>query len=192
MKKFKFPLQKLLEIREHKEKLIKNELAKSERKKYLLVEKKENYLNDYKKSMTRMREVERERNLTIEILKQYQQYFRRLKVSAKVQDKFIEFADEEIQLINNRLIAARKKKNVLEKLKEKKLKVYNYKLQKEEQDFFDEVGNNGFIKEQIIRSKAEKGQVKEKDEIPIKYKEYDKTITEQLYDEIIQRGENGL
>ena len=138
-----------------------------------------------------MRLEENEEKITIERFSQYQQYFNRLKANIKVQNKLISLAEEEIKLINDRLIQARKEKRILEKLKENKLKNYMYDLQKEEQIFFDEIGNNSFvmkkIKEQDIQIAKE---VKEKVVIPIKYREHEPGIVEQAYDEIMQKGEH--
>lgn len=190
MRKFQFRLQKLLEIRSYKEKLIKNELAKAERKKYILVEKKENLLNELKGSRNKMREEEKEKILTVDRMRLYQQYFKRLKATATQKDKLISLADDEIKLINDRLIEARKKKRVLERLKENKFKDYMYEFQKEEQSFFDEVGNTGFIKNKSHKEEEnEKAKVKEKCEIPIKYNKYEKNLTERLYEEIMSKGE---
>ena len=190
MKRFQFRLQKLLEIREYKEKQVKNELAGAERKKYLLVEKKEKYLKEDHDARKKMRLEENKKEFTVERFNQYQQYFKRLKAGMKAQDKLINLADEEVKLINDKLIQARKEKRILERLKEKKLKKYMYEVQREEQNFFDEVGNNSFImkknEEQIMPVSKE---VKKKDEIPIKYKEYKPDTVEQVYDEIIQKGD---
>lgn len=190
MRKFQFRLQKLLEIRSHKEKLVKNELAKAERKKYILVEKKENLLNELKGSRNKMREEEKEKILTVDRMRLYQQYFKRLRATTDQKDKLISLADDGIKLINDRLIEARKKKRVLERLKENKFKDYMYEFQKEEQNFFDEVGNTGFIKNKKYEEEEnEKAKVKEKCEIPIKYTEYEKNLTERLYEEIMSKGE---
>lgn len=181
MRRFQFRLQKLLDIRGYKEKQVKNEMAGARRRRNLLVEKKEKFLKEAQKSRKKMRVEENQKKLTIERFNQYQRYFKRLRVNVKTQDKLISLADEEINLINSRLVQARKDKRVLERLKENKLKEYLYELQKEDQDFFDEVGNNSFIKKKIEEEELPAGQeVKEKLRIPTKYRGYAKNITEQL------------
>ncbi|MBU1078165.1 MAG: flagellar export protein FliJ [Spirochaetes bacterium] len=190
MKRFQFRLQKLLEIREHKERLVKNELAKAERKKYIQVEKKDRMHAELDESRNKMKEEEKERLLSVERMKLYQRYFKRLGSGMKMQDKLIMIADEEIGLINEKLVEARKQRRILEKLKENKLKEYNYELQKEEQDFFDEVGNTNYIKEKSEKELQEKKEtVKKKPFIPIKYREYEKNLTEKLYEELLRTGE---
>lgn len=189
MKKFQFRLQKLLEIKEHKEKLVENELAKAERKKYKLIEKKDHLLDEYQDSKVKMKKEEQKKILTVDRMLMYQRFFRRLKAGVASQNKLIHLADEEIKLVNDRLIEARKERRGLERLKEKKLKSYNYELEKEEQNFFDEVGNTGYIKERREEQEALMAKVKEKSEIPIKYKEYEKNVTEKMYEEIMKEGE---
>ncbi len=191
MKKFQFRLEKLLDIRRYKEKLVENELAKAERKKYILIEKKEGYLNEYEESKLKMRKDEKKKVLTIERMQFYQRFFKRLKSSASSQNKLIMIADEEMKLIHNKLVEARKQKMILERLKEKKLSKYMYELQKEEQNFFDEVGNTSFIHKKRVKDDDLSGgqKVKEKKQVPIKYKEYEKNLTEQIYEEIMKEGE---
>ena len=156
----------------------------------MLVDKKEKHLKQVSEARRKMRLEEDKKEMTIEKLNQYQQYFIRLKANIKAQNKLINLVDEEIKLINERLIQARKQRRIIERLKENKLKQYMYDLQKEDQNFFDEVGNNSFIKKKIedkYREAAKK--VKEKTEIPIKYREHEPGKVEQLYEEIIQKGE---
>ncbi len=189
MKRFRFRLQRLLEIREHKEKQVKNELAGAEGKKYIHVEKKEKILKEDQGSRKNMHLEQEKRKLTIDRFHQYQRYFNRLKANVTARDKLISLIDDEIKVINERLVEARREKRVLERLKENKLKEYQYEMQREDQNFFDEVGNNKFIKSKIEEKGRKKAEVKEKVGIPIKYKEIEKGPTEQLYEEIVEKGE---
>ena len=134
-----------------------------------------------------------EHEFTVERFHQYNQYFSRLKANVAVQDNLIKLADDELKIINTRLVKARQEKMAIEKLKEKKKKRYNYELQREEQDFFDEVGTVAFIKKKTIKVDSivveNKSQFKKKRKLPNSNKEYFKTSTEKLYEEIIKKGD---
>ncbi|MDD5065761.1 MAG: flagellar export protein FliJ [bacterium] len=161
MKKFTFKLQKLLDIRTHKEKLIKNELAKAQSERYLIVRQRERLADEYSEGVRKMGEEVKHEMLAVETLYEYQRYFKRLKEQIASKLNLIGLADERIKLINDRLVEARKEKRILERLKEKKWKEYQYELQREEQAFFDEVGTNTFIR------KMRHEEIKEKIEIPM-------------------------
>ncbi len=166
-RKFQFRLQKLLEIREHKEKLIKNELGKAMAKRVREVEKKNQALANIELNLQKMREEENNNTLSVNRLMQYQSYLKKLKYDIAEQDNIISIIDEEIAMINKKLIAARKDKKILERLKARKKDVYMYEMNKEEQNFFDDIGNVEFVRK--IRD-YKKLDAKAKQEIPIKYK----------------------
>ncbi len=183
-KKFQFRLQRLLEIREHKEKLIKNELGKARSKKVKELNKKMRAVNNINKSLKSMKNEEKNKVLSISRIMQYQNYFKKLKVDMENQDKIISIIDEEINMINNKLVEARKNKKVLERLKERKMKKYVYEVGREEQNFFDDIGNVEFVR-QLREHKKILSQ--EKQEIPIKYKEkylQDVDFIHQIYQEV--------
>jgi len=192
MRRFKFTLEKLLEIRAYKEKQIENELSVVQRKKNSLLEKKQLLLDSDKEYRKKMRQEQKRKSFTVERFIQYQQFFKRIKLSVEEQNKLIKLLDEEIALINKKLIEARKERRVLERLKEKKFKKYLYELAKEEQNFFDEVGTNSFIKRKR-EDEAEiprTTQVKEKIEIPIKYTEEIGALSPvEIFERIISKGE---
>jgi flagellar FliJ protein len=184
MKRFKFPLERLLEIRRHKENLIKNELAKAQRKKVKLLQEKEELLNKYKQGLNELKIMEKENILSIQKFNNFQSYFNFLKNETEKKDKIIKLADEEIAIISKKLIEARKERRIIERLKEKALKKYFYELQKEEQEFFDEVGMNKFIEKMI---KEEKTVETKEIPIPLKLPEIE-DLTKKLYEEIMGGG----
>ncbi len=183
MRKFRFPLQKLLEIKEHKEKLVKNEMAKAQRKKVIYLNEKQDIINKYKNGLKNMKQEEKNKRLSVDKLQNYQKYFSYLKMEESERDNLIKLADEEIAIIAKKLVEARKEKRVLERLKEKKLQQYNYELRKEEQDFLDEVGINKYARNNIFKKKK----IEKEIELPVAMNEPE-DITKKIYDEIMRGG----
>ncbi|MBN1899273.1 MAG: flagellar export protein FliJ [Spirochaetes bacterium] len=186
MRKYRFPLQKLLEIREHKENLIKNEMAQAQRKKIEHQMKKEKMNKKYHQGLKDMKYDEKARLLSIAKLQLYQQYFRYLHYVMDKQDTLIRLSDEEIAIIAKKLIEARKEKRVIEKLKERTFKKYQKEVAKEEQDFLDEVGTNRYAANKIKEIKKDKD--KKEIEIPLKVPEVE-DITRMMYEAIMSGKE---
>lgn len=161
MKRFVFKLQKLLDIRVHKEKRIKNELAKAQFERNTIFFKREGYSRELESGRAKMAEDLKNSVLSGETLQMYQRYFNRLKEQISHKDAEIRSADERIAVINERLIEARKERRILERLKENQWKEYQYEVRKEEQEFFDEVGVSAFLR------KSREGEFKEKSRIPM-------------------------
>ncbi len=189
-RRFQFRLQKLLEIRAHKEKLVKNEMGKAQAKKVAAIEKKENIKRRFFDQLLKMKKDEENKVLSIKRLQYYQTFFRKLKEDTNHQDEIISLIDEEIKLINKRLIEAQKDKKILERLKERKLDEHKKEVLKEEQDFFDDIGNSEYVRK--IRKMRENFGKKRDVKIPIKYKESftsDIDFIHQIYQEVFGGGE---
>ncbi|HOK00918.1 MAG TPA: flagellar export protein FliJ [Spirochaetota bacterium] len=131
MKRFQFKLQKLLDLREAKEKEIKNELMKV------------------------LSEQNRERNFQHELNEKIAEYEGKLSEMQKrgvfnpaeamailrfadvsrnaivASEKRVQALEPEVQRIRERLVVASREKKVVEKLKERKLDEYNYELNRE-------------------------------------------------------------
>ncbi len=182
MKRFRFPLQRLLEIRQHKENIIKNQMAQIQRKKISYQQKKEAMLERYAEGIKNMKNEKKSRILSIAKFQLYQNYFGYLKNQVDKQDALIKLVNDEIKIMSKKLIEARKEKRILERLREKSLQKYFYELRKEEQNFFDEVGTNRFARKDIGEKSAETK--KHKIEIPLKLPERE-DLTKKMYEEII-------
>lgn len=161
MKRFLFKLQKLLDIRSHKEKRIKNELAKAQFERNTIFLKREGLSRELESGHSKMAEDLKNSILSGETMQMYQRYFHRLKEQISHKDAQIRSADGRIALINERLVEARKERRILERLKENKWKEHQYGVQKEEQEFFDEVGTTTFLR------KSREREFKEKSRIPM-------------------------
>ncbi len=131
MKKFRFTLQKLLDIREVKEKEIKNELMK-----VLALQNKERILQDELRS-----KISRYENQYSDIIKKgqfqpdhmmsilrYTDVARKAILEAEIR---IESYQPEVDRIREKLVAASRDKKIVEKLKERKLEEFEYEFNKE-------------------------------------------------------------
>ncbi len=186
MRRFRFPLQRLLEIRKHKEDIIKNQMAQAQRRRIEHQQKKQAIVDRYADSIERMKEEEKAKMLSITKFQNYQNYLRYLRKEMEKQDTLIKVIDDEIAMISKKLVEARKDRRVIERLKERALQRYIYELRKEEQDFFDEVGTNRFASE-ISKQEEIEPEKKEKVEIPLTLPEPE-DLTKKLYEEIMSGG----
>lgn len=181
MRRFKFPLERLLEIRKHKEDLVKNELAQAQRKKVKLLKEKEELLKKYRDGIDEMKKMERENILSVQKFNNFQNYFNYLKALIEEKNGLIKLVDDEIAIITKKLIEAQKERRIIERLKERALTKYFYELQKEEQEFFDEVGTNKFTEEMISKSEEK---ITKPLPITLKLPEIE-DLTKKLYEEIM-------
>jgi len=173
MRRFKFTLERLLEIRRHKEKLVENEVSQITAKKVRAIERKNKLIQKRKNVVKDLRNVEKRKLVNASEYIQYQRFFNGVDTEVKYQDKLIFQIDEELKPVIQKLIEARKKRRMLERLKEKQYQRYLKDVEKEEQNFYDEVGVN-------ISARKEKAEIKKKIEIPIKYKETPEDIFEYI------------
>ncbi len=131
MKKFRFKLQKLLDIREAKEKEIKNELMK-----VLALQNKERILQDELRS-----KISRYETQYSDIIKkgqfnpdQMMSIMRYTDVARKAiieAERRIESYQPEVDRIREKLVAASRDKKIVEKLKERKHEEFEYEFNKE-------------------------------------------------------------
>jgi flagellar protein FliJ len=131
MKKFQFKLHKLLDIREAKEKKIKNELAELvniqniERNKQIdlrqkMAERKKALRTTMEKKISSYNEV---------VL--YERFTNMANKAINIAETKIQQMEPAVQKVKERLIEASKEKKIVEKLKERKFKEYSYKLNRE-------------------------------------------------------------
>ncbi|MFH0976134.1 MAG: flagellar export protein FliJ [Spirochaetota bacterium] len=131
MKKFKFKLHKLLDIREAMEKQIKNELAalvhvqNIERNKQFELQKN---MAERKKALRTMLEA---KTFSYNEVMMYERFTETANKAINIAEHKIQQMEPEIQKVRGRLIEASKQKKVVEKLKEKKFREFLYNFNRE-------------------------------------------------------------
>ncbi|MDI6786587.1 MAG: flagellar export protein FliJ [bacterium] len=141
MPKFRFSLQRLIDVRKHREEVLINELAVVKRK-YL---DEEEILEDLKELLSinvrRLKE-RQERIASIEEIILYYNYFTKMDEEILKQKEKLKKIQEEINIITEKLIKASQEKRVVEKLREKHLSEFRKLIEKLEQSDMDEIGIN--------------------------------------------------
>ncbi|NNF99214.1 MAG: flagellar export protein FliJ [Desulfobacteraceae bacterium] len=140
---YKFRLQALLEYKKHIEDTLQGELGEirlqlaAEERKMELLSKKE---DDIKTKLKRLQEAPSTANEII----MYHQYLARLGHDLGRQQKQVIAIESRCEEKRLEVVEAMKKRQILEKLKEKGLQAYSKKLLKKEQDFLNEVAVTRF------------------------------------------------
>jgi flagellar FliJ protein len=132
MKKFRFTLQRLLDMREANETKVKNELMK-----VLSLQNKERVHQDELRSKISRYEVQYSEKIKkgffsadeVMSLMRYTDVARKAIVES---DKRIEELQPEVDRIRERLVVASRDKKVVEKLKDRKLEEYEYEFNREQ------------------------------------------------------------
>ncbi|MFH1449549.1 MAG: flagellar export protein FliJ [bacterium] len=141
MPRFRFRLQRLLEVRKHFEELLISELAVSKRR-YLNEEEVLNSLKELVGVNLKRLKKKQERITSVEEIILSYHYLHQLDHQIIIQKESLKKIQEEINLITEKLIKASQKKKVVEKLKERRLNEHKKLLEKIEQGVLDEVGIN--------------------------------------------------
>lgn len=139
MPKFNFRLQKVLDIKKHKEEEKKQELAK-----LLLKYKKEEallfYLKDNQtKYQNKLREKQRGAMDIFEMIFYYT-YLYKLSYDIKNQQDILRKLETEINNKREEVISASKERKIFEKLKDRKFSQWKQEQNLQEQKFLDEIG----------------------------------------------------
>lgn len=138
MKRFKFKFQTLLNIEQHKEDVVKQEL------KTLLynLHEEEKMLSNLKTIyLTQLEELARKQlgYISPEELKLYEAYVLSLCSQITSQDDKVKGCAAKVDVVRQKLIEISKRKKMFEKLREKKKKEYEYLLQQYENKQLDEI-----------------------------------------------------
>ncbi len=131
MKKFRFNLQKLLDIREARETEVKNELMK-----VLSMQNKERVYQEELKGKIRKYELQYSERIKNEVfsaeeimsIMRYTDTARRAIIEAQ---RRIDSIQPEVDRIREKLVVASRDKKVVEKLKDRKFEEYEYEINKE-------------------------------------------------------------
>ena len=146
MKKFAFPLQKLLDIRQAREDEVRNELMKilsvQNREKVIQDEmlNKINYYENQQSELIKKGVFSPEKIIS---LMRYTDISRR---AIEESVKRAEAMEPEIQSVRERLIEASRERKIVEKLKERKRAEYDYEVNREIAKENDDMNQKIFIK----------------------------------------------
>ena len=143
-KKFDFKLQGVLDLIKMKEDLLGQDLAKLLRE--LLAEKNklEIFNSDYNDTRVRLEE-ELTENLDLKKISFFNDYLRFLVGEIKNKKKMVSLMEEVIAIKRKELEKVMKDKNVMDKLKDKRLIEYKSDVLRQEQKVIDEIGTQRFI-----------------------------------------------
>ncbi|MEW6096991.1 MAG: flagellar export protein FliJ [bacterium] len=149
MPRFNFKLQRVLQVKKYKEDQLKTELANLKRE-YI---RQESILWTLEESLQEQFVIltEKQKKLTntvMEILWSYN-YIIRLREDIENQKKRLEELNKEIKVVTAKLIGASQEKQILENLKERKLTQFKLEMEKQEQEFMDEVGITRYNRKQV-------------------------------------------
>ena len=144
VKRFDFKLQGVLDLIKMKEDLLGQDLAKLLRE--LLTEKNKLaiFKNDYNDTRLQLEE-ELTENLDLKKISFFNDYLRFIDKEIKNKKKLISLMEEVIAIKRKELEKVMKDKNVMDKLKGRKLTEYNSDVLKQEQKVIDEIGTQRFI-----------------------------------------------
>ncbi len=144
VKRFDFKLQGVLDLIKMKEDLLGQDLAKLLRE--LLTEKNklEIFKNDYNDTRLRLEE-ELTENLDLKKISFFNDYLRFIDKEIKNKKKLILLMEEVIAIKRKELEKVMKDKNVMDKLKGRKLTEYKSDVLRQEQKVIDEIGTQRFI-----------------------------------------------
>lgn len=148
---FKFNLQKVLDVRKHKENLIKNELMVVTSRLVKEQQDKKMLQKEYKVHKHKMND--NIKDINSDELEWYNKYFNRLVFEVQRKDIEIDKRQMDVDEVKKRLVLATQEMKVLERIKERRYAEYLYQVQKEEQDFLDEVGTIKSARKMLDNSK---------------------------------------
>lgn len=137
MKKFEFKLNKVLEVRQIEEDQAQNRLLEAQQKERDI---KEEILNLQEKQNDLYQYLRNNEGITLEENMLYRKFIQINRQNIKDSEKSLLAQQEEVRLLRGDFLEKRKKREVLEKLKEKNYKHYYKEMLLKEQKVLDEIG----------------------------------------------------
>lgn len=131
MKKFSFRLQKLLDIREAKEREVQNELSKVLAIQNLERMKQQNYMRRLEEQRAKFNQRLTDGGYSFSDIMMYERFIEFSHRAIEVQQERVESMEPEIQKVRQKLIEASRERRVVEKLKERKINEYLYEANRE-------------------------------------------------------------
>ena len=144
MKKFIFTLQKLLELREAREREVKNELARIVSIQNRERVKQDQLRRDIQENQNRLRSGMRKGDISAEDIVLYEKYFHVSHRAIDIAGDKILSMEPEVNRIREKLVQASKDRKIVEKLRERKLEEYEYLLNRETAKENDDINQNVF------------------------------------------------
>lgn len=157
MKKFKFRLQRLLDIREAKEKDIKNELAAM-----LTVQnrerlKQEQYRNSIDEQHGKFAALIKSGRYSYSAASAFERYIDFAHRVIRDQQERIDAMEPEIQKVRDRLVEASRERKVVEKLKQRRWDEFMYEYNREIAKENDDTNQKIFVRRRIEEMMLEGG-----------------------------------
>jgi flagellar FliJ protein len=149
MRRFRFKLQTLLDLRTVREKEIQNELSRLINIQNLERIKQEDYrrriASEHEKFNQKIKDGEYSYSVAL-MFERFVDFANRVIVNAQ---KKIESMEPEIQIVRDKLLEASKERKVIEKLKEKRWEEYLYELNRETQKENDDINQKIYLQRVI-------------------------------------------
>ncbi len=149
MKKFKFKLQTLLDLREAREKEIKNELAALLSIQNIERMKQEEYRRKIASEREKFARTMREGRFSYAESMMFERFVEFGHRVIEVAQQKINGMEEEISKVRERLVEASREKKVVDKLRERKLREYQYELNREAAKETDEANQKLYVRRLI-------------------------------------------
>ena len=144
VKRFDFKLQGVLDLIRMKEDLLGQDLAKLLRELMAEKNKLEIFKTDYNDTRLRLEE-ELTENLDLKKISFFNDYLRFIDKEIKDKKKIVMLMEEVVAIKRKELEKVMKDKNVMDKLKGRKLTEYHSDVLRQEQKVIDEIGTQRFI-----------------------------------------------
>ena len=142
MKKFKFALEGYLKVKKAKEQQKLGDLAQVMRKVNVFRDQQQAFENQYGSMLQAQRETFRNKAIPIAQLQDMYDYLGALRVRRDTATRHIADMEGEVSAKRNAYNAARKDRRVIEILREKKVSEHKTGVEKEEQNFLDEMNQS--------------------------------------------------
>ena len=148
---YTFKLQSVLDHRQLVEDNIKKELAQI-RQQADENQKKLELLRQKEMDTIQVLQQEQKQGLNSDGVLAYHAFLKNLSLRIIKQQDVVDQIHDQEKAIKNELIEAMKKRQILEKLKEKGLSDYHQRIFKKEQAFIDEIAVNQFVRKNLINN----------------------------------------
>lgn len=148
MKKFRFKLQKLLDLRQAQEKVVKNELAKLIHIQNIEKNRQNELRQRISEEKTALRKRMQDESFSYKEIFVYERFKDASFKAINIAERKIQEMEPEIQRVREKLVEASRERKVVEKLKERKFEEYMYEANRELAKENDDVNQKLYHKKQ--------------------------------------------
>jgi flagellar protein FliJ len=131
MKKFRFKLQKLLDLRQAQEKVVKNELAKLIHIQNIEKNRQNELRQRISEEKTALRKRMQDESFSYKEIFVYERFKDASFKAINIAERKIQEMEPEIQRVREKLVEASRERKVVEKLKEREFEEYMYEVNRE-------------------------------------------------------------